>query len=170
MISKKNLVLVGMMGSGKSTIGKILAQRLNYNFIDTDHIIEDIEKTSIKKIFETKGEKYFRSVEEKLVINCLKDQSQVIALGGGSFLNLKIRNSVLRKNISIWLNWSSEKLIKRIIKNDKRPLVKDLSRNDLHNMIEARSTTYRMAKYKIDCDKLIKSEIIKKILNIYKNE
>ena len=170
MISKKNLVLVGMMGSGKSTIGKILAQRLNYDFMDTDHIIENIEKISIKKIFETKGERYFRNLEEKVVINCTKEKQKVVALGGGGFLNIKTRNILLKKCISFWLNWKSEKLINRIIKNNKRPIIKDLSRKDLHNMIKYRSTIYKMANYIIECDHLEKTEIVNKILSIYENQ
>ena len=170
MIPKKDIVLVGMMGSGKSTIGKILGQKLDYNFIDTDKLIENIEKITIKMIFETKGEKYFRSLEESVILNIPKADRKVIALGGGSFLNPKIKNNILKKSSSFWLNWKNEILIKRILRNDKRPIIKNLSRKDLNIMIRTRSAHYKDANYKIDCDNLSKNEIINEILKIYENK
>ena len=170
MIPKKDIVLVGMMGSGKSTIGNILAQKLNYNFIDTDKLIENIEKITIKTIFETKGEKYFRSLEERVILNIPKIEPKVIALGGGSFLSSKVKNHILKKSFSFWLNWKNEILIKRILKNDKRPLIKNLSRKDLNIMIKTRSTHYRNANYKLECDNLSKNEIVSEIIEIYENK
>ena len=93
MTSNKNLVLIGMMGSGKSTVGAQLAHKLKLEFIDTDKEIEKLEKKTIKKIFEISGEEYFRKIEEKVVLEKFKLSKKVIALGGGSFLN-----NVVRKN------------------------------------------------------------------------
>ena len=104
---KKNLVLLGMMGSGKSTIGYLVAQKLKKRFVDVDRVIEKEMKNSIAEIFEKKGEKFFRGIEEKIVLKTLKNNDTVISLGGGSFVNEKIRKEVLNKNISFWLNWSS---------------------------------------------------------------
>ena len=93
---KKNLVLVGMMGSGKSTIGRLLSKKLHFKFYDIDKIIENNQKMKIKEIFKKKGETYFRNLEEEITINILKIDNSVISLGGGGFLNEKIR----KKNLS----------------------------------------------------------------------
>ena len=87
----KNLVLIGMMGSGKSSIGKILSKKLEFEFIDTDNKIEEIEKKTISEIFKKKGEKYFRNIEESISINYLKLENKVISLGGGGYINPNIR-------------------------------------------------------------------------------
>ena len=90
---KKSLVLTGMMGAGKSTIGRLLAKRLKVRFIDIDKIIEKSEKKSIKRIFDEDGEKYFREIEEKITLKIIKNKIAVIALGGGAFMNNQIRES-----------------------------------------------------------------------------
>ena len=169
MIFKRNLVLVGMMGSGKSTIGRIIARNLNYGFIDIDAEIEKIERETISEIFLKKGEDYFRRVEEKVVLNKLNSKLKVISLGGGSFINKKIRKSIKKDHFSVWLNWKNDTLIERINKNDKRPLVKNLSKKELVNIIKERSVIYSEADIKIDCENLNKKEIINKIIKIYEN-
>ena len=83
MKSKKNIVLIGMMGSGKSSIGKILSKKLNLNFIDIDKKIEESENNTISDIFEKRGESYFRKIEENISINYLKLENKIISLGGG---------------------------------------------------------------------------------------
>mgnify|MGYP001171686359 FL=1 len=170
MIIKKNLVLIGMMGSGKSTIGSIIAKRLKFEFIDIDMKIEKMEKRTIKKIFQENGEKYFRDLEEIVTLKQLKLNSKVISLGGGGFLNSLIRKEILKQSLSFWLNWNSHTLIKRIINKENRPLVINLSRNDLLKMIKSRSHTYKNAHYKIDCDNLEKNEVANKIIEIYENK
>ena len=81
MKSKKNIVLIGMMGSGKSSIGKILSKKLNINFIDIDRKIEEVESLSISDIFKKNGENYFRKIEEKISLKYLKSENNVISLG-----------------------------------------------------------------------------------------
>ena len=101
---KKNLVLTGMMGVGKSTIGKKLAEKLKLKFVDVDKIIEIQEKSSIKSIFENKGEQYFRKLEKKVTLVELKKNNLVIALGGGGFINSSIRKEIKNSCISFWLD------------------------------------------------------------------
>ncbi len=170
MAVKKNLALIGMMGSGKSTIGLLISKKLNFNFIDSDKEIEKYEKCTIKEIFEKKGEKYFREIEESFLIKKLGFQNTVISLGGGGFLNNNIRKKVLKDTISFWLNWKQNTLVDRIIDNKKRPLVTGLSRKELINLINLRSLIYKKAKYKIYCENLNKHSIVKKILRIYESE
>ena len=99
----KNLVLTGMMGVGKSTIGRLLAKKLKVGFFYIDMIIEKNEKKSIKRIFRTDGEEFFRKIEEKTTLKILKAKNVVIALGGGAFMNEKIRFEVLKSSTSVWL-------------------------------------------------------------------
>jgi len=167
MKSKENLVFLGMMGSGKSSIGSLVAKKLDLKFIDIDNEIETELGLSIKKIFETKGEDYFRKFEEKITLKKLKSSSDVISLGGGAFTNKNIRKEVLKNHLSFWLNWSDEILVNRIKNSKKRPLVFNATENEIIDLIKKRSNIYSKALYKIECDNLTKKEIVKKILNIY---
>ena len=156
-----------MMGSGKSSIGSLVAKKLQLNFIDIDNEIETELGLSIKKIFETKGENYFRKFEEKITLKKLKSKPVVISLGGGSFTNRNIRKEVIKNHLSFWLNWSDKILVNRIKNSKKRPLVSNASENEIIDLIKKRSNIYSKALYKIECDSLTKKEIVKKILNIY---
>ena len=163
----KNLVLVGMMGSGKSLIGKILSKKLNFEFIDTDNIIEENEKKTISEIFKDNGEKYFRDIEEIISIKSLKLNNKVIALGGGGYINPAIRKCAVQRCISFWLSWKNETIINRIQHSKKRPLAMKMSNIELDKLINKRSTMYNLSDYKINCDRLDKKQIVKKILNFY---
>ena len=167
---KKNLVLIGMMGSGKSTIGKEISKKSRLKFKDTDKLIENSEKMKIRDIFDQKGEEFFRSIEEKIILKTIKFPGQVIALGGGSFINKKIRSEVLKNCISFWLNWKSDVILKRIANSKKRPKLDFLNDKNILKLINLRSKIYLRADYKLNCDNLNKFQITKKILNIYENK
>ena len=169
MKSKENLVLIGMMSSGKSTIGELLAKKLNFNFFDIDKIIENETKMKITEIFKIKGENFFRNLEEKTTIKLLNFSSVVISLGGGGFINETIRKETNTKSKTFWLNWNLNTLISRIRKKNNRPVALALNNDELKNLIIKRSKYYSKAKYKINCQKLTRPEIIKKILNLYEN-
>ena len=166
----KNLVLIGMMGSGKSTIGKEISKKSSLKFKDIDQLIENSEKMKVRDIFDQKGEDFFRIVEEKIVLKTIKLPGQVIALGGGSFLNKKIRFEVLKNSISFWLNWKNDVILDRISNSRKRPKLDFLNKKDIINLINLRSKMYLKADYKINCDSLNKIQITKKILKIYENQ
>ena len=167
MKSKENLVFLGMMGSGKSSIGSLVAKKLKFDFIDVDKEIEKELGISISKIFEEKGEDYFRKIEEKITLKVLKINSTVISLGGGGFINKIIRKEVLKNHISFWLNWNNQILLNRIKNSKKRPIAFNAKENELIDLIKKRSNIYSKALYEIKCDKLSKSEIVKKILENY---
>ena len=167
MKSKENLVFLGMMGSGKSSIGSLVAKKLKLNFIDVDKEIEKELGISISKIFETKGEDYFRKFEEKITLKILRINSIVVSLGGGSFVNKMIRKEVLKNHISFWLNWNNEILLNRIKNSKKRPLAFNSKENELIDLIKKRSNIYSKALYEIKCDRMSKSEIVKKVLKNY---
>ena len=167
MESNKNIVLLGMMGSGKTTLGKIISKKLNRKFIDIDNEIEIKEGMKISDMFQKKGEDFFRKTEEKISLQFLKKTSSIISLGGGAFINKNIQNEVLRNQISIWLKWDNKNLINRIKNSKKRPLAMQLDDDNLDKLINKRSKIYAKAKFHIKCDKLSKEEIIKKIINLY---
>jgi len=163
----KNIVLIGMMGSGKSSIGYLLSQSIDFNFIDVDQIIEKETGLKINKIFKEKGETFFRNLEEKITLKLLKNNSKIIALGGGGFLNSKIRNEILKNNVSFWLSWKSSTLVKRIYKSKKRPVAFYLNENDLKKLIIDRSKIYSKAKFRINCETLTKNMIVNQIVDLY---
>ena len=167
MKSKKNLVLIGMMGSGKSTIGSLISKKLNVKFIDIDNVLQDVTKMKIVEIFEKKGENFFRNLEEKITLKVLSSTNNVISLGGGSFINEKIRKEILINNFSFWLNCDPKTLLKRIKKNKKRPVTFNLNDSEILELIAKRTKIYSKAQFKINCHKLKKTEIVNKILKIY---
>ena len=167
MKSKKNLVFLGMMGSGKSSIGSLVAKKLKLEFIDIDEEIEKNLNTTIKKIFEINGEEHFRKIEEQMTIKKLRKSSSVISLGGGAFTNKNIRKEVLKSHLSFWLNWDDKILLGRIKNSMKRPLTVNASDNQLIELIKKRSNIYSKALYEIKCDKLTKNEIANKVIDIY---
>ena len=164
---KENLVFLGMMGSGKTSIGSMISEKLKLDFIDIDREIEIELGLSIKKIFEMKGEIYFRKFEEKITLQKLKLSSVVISLGGGAFTNKNIKKEVMKNHLSFWLNWSDKILLNRIKNSRKRPLAFNAKDNELIDLIKKRSNIYSKALYEIKCDKLSKNEIVKKVLKNY---
>ena len=167
MILKKNLVFLGMMGSGKSTIGYLVSKKLNLTFADIDSLIEEESGINISELFKTKGEIYFRNLEEKITLKTLKADNKIISLGGGSFINDKIRKEILINHFSFWLNWEESILVKRIKNSKKRPLAFQSTDLEIGQIIKKRSKIYSKAQFKINCNELTKAEIIKKIIKIY---
>ena len=165
----KNIVFLGMMGSGKSSIGLLLSKKMQRKFVDVDIHIEKELGMKIPAIFEKKGEKFFRDFEEKITLKILKKSNRIIAIGGGAFLNKNIRKEILANHISFWLQWNSQTLIERIANNPKRPIAFNATKSELFDMIKKRSNFYSKAMYKIDCNNLTKNKIVKKILISYEN-
>ena len=157
-----------MMVVGKSTIGKILAKKLNYNFVDVDKLIEKKENSSINLIFKDNGENYFRKIESEITLAALKKDNSVISLGGGAFINDLIRKNVKKFSISFWLDTPINELVKRLKKNKKRPL---LFRKNIDETVKKiyfeRKKTYNKADHRIKCNYKESSEIAKKIINLY---
>jgi shikimate kinase len=169
MKSNKNLILIGMMGSGKSTIGRLLAKKLNLRFFDIDFLIENKTDMKIAEIFEKKGEDEFRNLEKEITLKFLNKTNCIISLGGGGFINKIIKKKVEKEGIAIWLNWNSQTLINRIRKNKKRPIALNLDDNELKDLINSRSKIYSKANYKINCENMNTIEIVKKITQIYEH-
>ena len=166
---KRNLVLTGMMGSGKSTIGKSLSDRLNTKFIDIDNIIEKKLSLSISQIFESKGEDFFRDKEREETIKALNNENMVIALGGGAFMDETIRENIKKSSFSVWLDIDIDEIFKRTKSNKKRPLLKNISKESIEKLYEERKKTYLLADCKINCNLKTKNEIVEEIKKLYEN-
>ena len=157
-----------MMGVGKSTVGKNLAQKLSYNFVDIDKIIESKEGSTINLIFKNKSESYFRKLENEISLEKLKKKNTVISLGGGAFLNKSIRREIKNTSVSFWLDVDVSELIKRLKKTKKRPLLYNKNLNVTVNKIYLeRKKTYSEADYRIKCNFLGPDKIVDKILKLY---
>ena len=157
-----------MMGVGKSTVGKNLAQKLSYNFVDIDRTIESREGSTINLIFKNKSESYFRKIENEISLEKLKKKNTVISLGGGAFLNKSIRREVKNTSVSFWLDVDVSELIKRLKKTKKRPLLYNKNLNVTVNKIYLeRKKTYSEADFRIKCNFLGPDKIVDKILKLY---
>ena len=165
---KKNLVLLGMMAVGKTTLGKIVAKKQELKFIDIDTSIEKKNSMTIKEIFKKKGEKFFRMEEEKEVLKSLEKNNCVIALGGGAFMNKTVRENILKNAISIWLSADIKILNKRVKWNKKRPLLKEENnQKKIMELYAKRKSIYKLADHKITCDNLSKVNAAEKIIELY---
>ncbi len=158
------------MGSGKSSVGKSLSERLNMNFVDTDILIEEKLSLSIVKIFETKGEKFFRKIEEEEVLKIIKKEGYVVALGGGAFINNIIRENIKKNCFSVWIKLNINKIFERTKNNQKRPLLKDNSKEELVRLYNQRKDIYSLADYTIDCNDKDKNKIVEEIKKFYENK
>jgi shikimate kinase len=163
------LVLTGMMGSGKSSIGKELSNILSLKFYDTDLEIEKMLNMTIPDIFKNKGENYFRKIEEKICIDLINGDEKVVALGGGAFLNKKIREIVLKKSTSVWIDVDISTIVKRMkISKNIRPMLdyKDL-KGSITSILAKRSPIYQLANIKIKATSISKKKIAGEIKKKY---
>ena len=170
-INKKNVCIIGLMGSGKSIIGKDLSKYSNLKFYDTDKEIELNTKKSIKEIFEKDGESYFRKIEEKICLELLKKNNCIISLGGGSIINKKIRKAINENSYSIYLQVEIKNLVDRLRFSKKRPLLnKNQNKVELiKNLYDQRKKFYEKADLIVNNNN-DKFQVLKKIkskLNSY---
>ncbi len=162
-IGKKNICLIGLMGSGKSVIAKDLSKILEVKHFDSDNEIEKNQGTSINSIFENCGESQFRQIEEEICINLLNKKNIVISLGGGSIINKNIRKIIKISSFSIYLKVSLDVLTKRLNSSNKRPLLKNVDKKDkLEQLYNERKEFYNKADLVIE-NNFDKNDILKKI-------
>ena len=172
-IKKKNICIIGLMGSGKSIIGKDLSKYLNMKFYDSDKEIEIKTRQNVNSIFEEKGELFFRNIEEKICLELLTQDNCIISLGGGSIINKKIRKAIKQNSYSIYLQVKLNNLLARLQNTKKRPLLnKNLDKKQiLKNLYLQRQKFYEKADFVIDNnkDKSLVLEKIKTQLKSYEN-
>lgn len=148
------LVLVGLMGVGKSTIGRRLANTLQKGFVDADEAIERAAARSVAEIFEAHGEAYFRDGERRVIGRLMGENRGVIATGGGAFVDNETRALILERGIAIWLDCDIETLVERTGRRDTRPLLKNGDpREILGNLMEQRRPAYAQAPIHVMTDK-----------------
>ena len=171
MAIKKPILLVGLMGSGKTTIGIALAKRLNLKFRDSDRIIEEQAGASIAEIFERDGEDFFRKVEAKTIQRILKaGETVVLATGGGAFMNEKTRRVAAKYAHSVWLDANIETLVHRVEGNDNRPLLNNKNRKRvLQELILKRYPVYAQAEFRVNVNNTSKTRIMNDIVKLVEN-
>jgi len=168
-INKINISLIGLMGSGKSIVGKSLSKKLKLRFYDSDKEIEKKTNKSINEIFQNNGEEYFREVEQKILEMLLNKKNSVISLGGGAILNQNTRNILHKKSFSIYLNVNNNILYERLKNSKKRPL---LVNTDIEKTIielkRKRIKYYKKANLIINNSEDIEKTIDKILINLKK--
>lgn len=164
----QTIVLLGLMGAGKTTVGRRLAKVMGLRFIDSDHEIEAAANMSVSEIFETYGEDDFRSGERRVIKRLLDDgRPKVMATGGGAFLNEETRALIKDKALSLWLNVDVELLVERTSKRDTRPLLRSGDpREILTRLAEERYPIYAEADLAVESSKGMHTEVVSDIIDV----
>ena len=167
--------IIGMMGAGKSKLGYIVSKSLNVNFYDIDDLIEKDLNTSIKELFKSHGEAYFRRVEEakiKIVINnaISRNEKAIVSIGGGAFDNQNSRELLLKNTKVIWLNVPTDILIKRIGDGSKRPMIKGNVEKSITEILSKRVKYYSLSHHQLNAYNLTQKQITKKMIQFISPE
>ena len=165
------ITLIGMMGTGKSKFGRLVANNLNFNFYDIDLLIEKKFKTTIKLLFQKYGELFFRDVEKqtikKLIFKINKNNEKVIiSIGGGGFDDTETRKLLLNNTSVIWLNTPLDILVQRVGDGLKRPMIRGNTRDAIEKLLKKREKFYCLCHHQLDTNKLSQNQITEKIINL----
>ncbi len=164
-LGQRNLVLVGLMGAGKSSIGRLLAQQLGIPFVDTDVEIERVSRMTIAELFAAYGEQEFRALETRVIKRLLRGGPRVVSTGGGAFINDSTRLHVKRGSLSVWLKADLDVLWDRVNKRDTRPLLKtENPKQTLENLMSARYPIYAEADLTVLSRDVGKDVMVKEVL------
>jgi shikimate kinase len=164
---RNNIVLVGFMGTGKSTVGRFLAEKLGWEFIDTDHYIEKQEKMSIAELFNKHGEPYFREIETRSILEIMEKSNQVISTGGGAVLAEENRRSLKANGFVVALTASLETIIQRVGGDRNRPLLQGKANEIVPQLLKLRKHAYDFADFTISTDRLRIEFIAQRLLVAY---
>ncbi|MDL2403215.1 shikimate kinase [Rhizobium mayense] len=165
VLGTRNLVLVGLMGAGKSSIGRLVANQLGIPFVDTDIEIERVSRMTITELFEAYGEAEFRALETRVIKRLLKGGPRVVSTGGGAFINDRTRRHVKRSGLSVWLKADLDVLWDRVSKRDTRPLLKtENPKQTLENLMNARYPIYAEADFTVLSRDVGKDVMVKEVL------
>lgn len=145
-LGRRSIVLVGLMGAGKTVIGRRVAAALDLPFIDSDHEIERVSRMTIPELFAAYGEEEFRALERRVIARLLRGGPQVLSTGGGAFMNPATRQAVARRGISVWLKADLETLMHRVSKRQNRPLLQaEDPRAVMQRLMDLRYPVYQQA-------------------------
>lgn len=169
-LGSRNLILVGLMGAGKSSVGRIVASQLGIPFIDSDAEIERVSRMSISELFAAYGEEEFRALETRVMKRLLKGGPRVVSTGGGAFINDRTRRHIKKGGVSVWLKAELDVLWERVNKRDTRPLLKtENPKTTLENLMNARYPIYALADLTVmsrDVRKeLMADEVLKAVID-----
>ncbi len=169
LLGTQPLVLVGLMGAGKSTVGRRLAATLAIDFVDSDNEIADAAGCTISKIFETYGETIFRDLEKRVLMRLISGHPCVIATGGGAFMNEDIRAEIKQKATSVWLRAELDILVERVSRRDTRPLLKTGDKSViLRKLMDERYPIYAQADIVIDSNNSTHDAVVNDVLKALK--
>jgi shikimate kinase len=150
MLDGRSVVLFGLMGSGKSTIGRKLAQVIDLEFFDSDTEIENASRMSVKDLFAVYGEPEFRALEQRVMLRLMEDGPRIISTGGGAFINPEVREAVLKGGIAVWLDADIDVLMERVGRRETRPLLNnDDPEATMRALMEQRYPTYAEAQIRV---------------------
>lgn len=150
-LGHKSIVLVGLMGAGKSTVGKKLATLVELPFFDADHEIEKVSTMTIPELFESYGEAEFRDLERRVIARMLEEGPIVLATGGGAYMNDQTRRTIASEGVSLWLKAELDVLMARVVRKQNRPLLKnDNPRGVMERLITERYPVYALADLTIN--------------------
>lgn len=164
-LGQRNLVFIGLMGAGKSSIGRPVAQQLGLPFVDTDAEIERVSRMTIAELFAAYGEQEFRALETRVIKRLLKGGPRVVSTGGGAFINESTRLHVKRGSLSVWLKADLDVLWDRVNKRDTRPLLKtENPKQTLENLMNARYPIYAEADITVLSRDVNKDIMVREVL------
>ncbi len=166
----RSVVLVGLMGAGKTSVGRRLAERLALPFIDADHEIETAASKSIPEMFADHGETYFRDGEKRVIARLLENAQQVLATGGGAYMNADTRALIKQRGISVWLRADLQVLMKRVLKRDNRPLLlQDDPEAVMRNLMEKRYPVYAQADVAVNSRDAQHGQMVNEVIRAIAN-
>ncbi|AIQ68466.1 shikimate kinase [Paenibacillus graminis] len=166
--ANKNIILVGMMATGKSTVGALLAEELGYELVDLDHVIIQKEGRSIAELFAEGGEEYFRRIESAVLKDMLEGEGRIISTGGGAVLAPGNADIMLQNGLVVALTASEEAIIARVSGDQNRPLLAGNAQERVRTILEQRRDAYRFAHCTVDTTELNAAEVSKHILMRYR--
>lgn len=163
--------LIGMMGTGKSKFGRIVANNLNFNFYDIDTLIENKFKTTIKNLFQKEGEVFFRKEEKQTIKNLIckiktNNEKVIISLGGGGFDDEDTRELLLNNTFVIWLHTPVNILVNRIGDGSKRPMIRGDAKEAINKLLNIRTKYYSLCDYKLSTNRLTQYQVTEKIIKL----
>jgi shikimate kinase len=164
-MKNRNIVLVGFMGAGKTTVGKVLAKQMNWTFVDTDAAIEQEQGVTVARLFETRGELQFRRIETDTLKRVLSSGHQVIATGGGAVLAQENCEAMLQDGFVVALTADFATIIRRVGGDQARPLLQGDLNERVSSLLEKRKTAYDFADMKIDTSKRTIEQVVEVVLN-----
>ncbi|RVM38558.1 shikimate kinase [Sinorhizobium meliloti] len=164
-LGKRNLVFIGLMGAGKSAIGRLTAQALGVPFVDSDHEIERVSRITVSDLFATYGEEEFRALEARVLKRLLRSGPRVVSTGGGAYINERSRRHIKKGGLTIWLNAELDVLWERVNKRDTRPLLKtENPKQTLENLMRARYPIYAEADLTVLSRDVKKEAMVEEVL------